>query len=167
MARNSQKKAACARLELAVLHDHNYCTTTSNGEIDLFDQLQTKQLDNVMPLGSEIESWYRDNVVLDHAEVIALEAETRGQSNDALWFCEGKKQITASLAKAISYRREDTPPEKLVSRIVQQWSLFSLATAYGMETEDKARAVYTQLMTTTKPSLQVRKVGLRVCVKHP
>ena len=75
-----------------MLNDHNYCTTTSNGEIDLFDQLQTKQLDNVMPLSSEIESWYRGNVVLDHAEVIALEAETRGQSHDSLWFCERKRE---------------------------------------------------------------------------
>ena len=111
-----------------------------------------------MPLGSEIESWYRVNVVFDHAEVIALEAETRVPSNDALWFCECKKRITASLVKAVACHREDTPPEKLVSRIVQQRSFFSLATAYGMETEDKARAAYTQLMTTTKPLLQVRKV---------
>ena len=45
---------------------------------------------------------------------------------------------------------------------------FSVATAYGQETEDVARQAYLKLMRLTKPALTVRKVGgLCVSVSQP
>ena len=126
----------------------------------------TRPLEQSLQEGSPEMIHYQVYVALSKEKIIALEAETHGQSDDILWFME-RKRITASIVKRVACRFERTSPEKLVESIVYRRSFFSVATAYGQETEDVARQAYIKLMRLTKPALTVRKVGLCVSVSQP
>ena len=84
-----------------------------------------------------------------------------------MWFSESKKRKTASLAKTVACRREDTPPDKLVNQIVKRRSVYSVAMAYGIDNENVARDKYMQIMKTIRPSLSATKLGLCVSISQP
>ena len=145
-----------------VAHDHCYFTTPVSCKFDL----DVPSLSDLVK-ESAAKTYYKEHVELSETALMALEGETRGQAKDALWFSERKKRITASLAKTVACRREDTPPDKLVNQIVKRRSVYSVAMAYGIDNEDVARDKYMQIMKTIRPSLSTTKLGLCVSISQP
>ena len=88
---------------------------------------------------SAVKTYYKEHVELSETALTALKGETRGQAKDSLWFSKRKKRITASVAKTVACRREDTPPDKLVNQIVKRRSVYSVAVAASIDNADVAR----------------------------
>ena len=98
------QKETLARMQVTVKHDHTY-----------FDQptsimsANTRPLEQSLQEGSPEMIHYQVHVALSKEKIIALEAETHGQSDDILWFMERQKRITASIVKRVACLREITP----------------------------------------------------------
>jgi hypothetical protein len=50
-----------------------------------------------------------------------MEIRTRGQHENPLWYKVRKGRITASIFHDVLTRKSNTPPQKLVERIVGNW----------------------------------------------
>ena len=91
------QKETLARMQVTVKHDHTY-----------FDQptsimsANKRSLEQSLQEGSPEIIHYQVHVALSKEKIIALEAETHGQSDDILWFMERQKRITASIVKRVA-----------------------------------------------------------------
>ena len=71
-----------------------------------------------------------------------IERDTRDQRLSPMWHSSRRYRITASNFGTILSRRDDTPPDSLVLRLLQPKSFSTPATQYGIDNEPIAAAQY-------------------------
>ena len=94
---------------------------------------------------------------------LAIETDTRGQRLSTHWFSVRRYRITASMFGAVLSRRNDIPPDILVLRLIQPKKFSTVATRYGIQTEQAAMKEYVAYQHTHgHPSLVVRPSGFMI-----
>ena len=95
-----------------------------------------------------------------------IEARTRGQSDNTLWFDTRKGRITASIFHDVLVRKDSTPPDNLVKRILgnNNENVTTNAIEWGRKHESIARKRYkTYMRLHHKQKLLIRESGLHLC----
>ena len=85
---------------------------------------------------------FMENLQVSAAKAREIERDTREQHNSPLWFSVRRFRLTSSLFGAVLQRREDTPPDNLVLRILQEKQFSSPATEWGRQKESIACQEY-------------------------
>ena len=62
---------------------------------------------------------FKQSLAVSEVRAREIERSTRAQRMSPLWFDMRRYRITASVFGAVFSRRPDTPPDKLVMRIIQ------------------------------------------------
>ena len=112
-------------------------------------------------------SWYETNVCVSEARAVEIQQCTLDQHGSDMWRKERCMRITASIAKCVARRKDSTPPDNLVKRIIDRKSFSTAATAWGVEHEDVARTAYIEKMRESPTSISVSQCGLVISCKEP
>ena len=84
------------------------------------------------------------------------------------WFAVRRYHLTASVFGEVISRRPDTPPDKLVLRILKPTDFTSVAMRYGIDNEELALAKYTEYQKANKhPEFFVTKSGFLINPSWP
>lgn len=115
-------------------------------------------------------------IVLTSDQVERIEKETRGQSDNNLWFIMREGRISASIAHEFKTRTvtllngKSTDPSSLISICLNRNNskLANIpAVKYGKENEEEALQAYTIMQRSKHRNFAVSKCGLFVDAKHP
>ena len=118
-------------------------------------------------LGTTISA-FKESLNVTEFDARYIERDTREQRNSSLWFSVRRYKITASIFGAILSRKESTPPDNLVLRILQPKNFTSPATSYGIEMEHVAvKAYVTYQERHGHPNITVTKCGFHISNTHP
>ena len=100
---------------------------------------------------------------------IAVETETRTQSNCSLWFTYQAGRVTASRMKSVCHTDSSNPSQSLVKAIAypETFKFRSKATSWGCKHEKQAREVYTKRMLKNHHEFSVADSGLSLNPKWP
>ena len=85
---------------------------------------------------------FMESLQISEENTREIERDTREQYNSSLWFSVRCYRVTSSLFGAVLQRREDTPPDSLVLRILQEKHFSSPATKWGRQKESNACKEY-------------------------
>ena len=85
---------------------------------------------------------FKKSLQVSNEEARSIERSTVLQKDSPSWFRVTKYRITASVFGDIMHRRADTPPDKLVLRILEQRWFQSIATQWGLDNESYAVQEY-------------------------
>lgn len=102
----------------------------------------------------------------DQDVIYEIEERTRGQSDNDLWLTSRKARITASVFHDISTRKSNTPPEKLVERILgnsgnNKYNEFVPSLKWGKKMENVAKKHYIAINKLKfKRKIQIQEKGL-------
>ncbi len=112
---------------------------------------------------------YVENLEITAEDVVLVEKSTQGQSVNPNWKKIRHHLVTASNSGEICRRRPDTPPEKLVQRLMYPKHFVTRATVYGLKSEGKARRKYLQKHTEQFgcPLPQISIKGLSISKEYP
>lgn len=111
---------------------------------------------------------FKESLHLTDDQIREIEQSTRDQKLSLRWHSERRFRITASNFGSILHRKESTPPDKLVLRLLQQKSFSTPALKYGIDTEPKAREEYVAYQHIHgHGDLAVSPSGFIVSSSHP
>lgn len=113
-------------------------------------------------------SAFKESLHLNDDQIREVEQATRDQRLSPRWYSERRFRITASNFGTILHRKESTPPDKLVIRLLQQKTFSTPATQYGIANEHIAIAEYVGYQHSHgHTDLAVSPSGFNVCSTHP
>ena len=111
---------------------------------------------------------FKDSLQIPDDKIRKIEIDTREQRYSSLWFSVRRYRLTASLFGEVLRRRDDTPPQSLVLRILQQKQFSSAAIEWGIQNEPIAIQKYIDHQHTHgHPLLMVSPSGFFVSSTHP
>ena len=87
-------------------------------------------------------SAFKESLNVTEYEVRCIEKNTREQRHSSLWHSVRRYRITASIFGVVRSRKDTTPPDNLVLRILQQKHFATAATSYGIAMEPVAVKAY-------------------------
>ncbi|KAG0410354.1 hypothetical protein HPB47_012527 [Ixodes persulcatus] len=98
-----------------------------------------------------------------------IEENTRMQHRLAKWFAFRSGRTTASTARAVCHTSMNLPAPSLLKRICHpdKCVFQSPATTWGIEHEDEAQQLYTQVMGLSHPSFPSVNTELLFCPDQP
>ena len=96
-----------------------------------------------------------------------IEQKTREQRNSHFWFSVRRYRLTASHFGEILRRKADTPPDKLVLRILNPQSFSSDAIEWGIRNESKAIQSYIEYKKSKGLDIVVGPSGFLISETHP
>ena len=143
--------------QLNVMLDHNYTSETVSREVNLKIPDSENQL--------LLKELYTNHVCMDHAAIVALELQTRAQSDSPLWHHERTLRITSSIMKEVCHRKDST--SSFVSKKLAQKPVDVIATRYGKQHEKSAIASYLNYHKARGVMVNVHPCGLYVDVSIP
>lgn len=112
-----------------------------------------------------MDELYANHVCITHADIIALELQTRAQSDSELWHQERVLRITSSIMKEVCHRRDST--SAFVAKKLTQKTIDVSATRYGRQHEKSAISSYVNYQRARGVMVSVQSCGLRVDVSAP
>ena len=106
-----------------------------------------------------------EGMTLPHEMVLAIEENTRKQTDSTLWLALHNGRLTSSRFGEILRRKEDTNPAVLVKSIMgyQKKFVSTPAMKWGRDNEEKARRKYIQEREAVGEKMSVRETGLTLC----
>ena len=97
-----------------------------------------------------------------------VERLTQDQRHSPTWFAVRRYRLTASIFGEIYSRKDDTPPDALVCRILEPKQFSSPATRWGQDQEKNAVAAYKEYhQNSGHAELTVCPVGFYISMSHP
>jgi len=87
---------------------------------------------------------FKHSLEVNHDQARQIERDTREQRMSSAWFAVRRYRLTASVFGEVISRKPDTPPDKLVLRILKPTDFTSVAMRYGIDNEDLALAKYAE-----------------------
>ena len=96
-------------------------------------------------------------------QIHSLEKMTRSQSRSVLWHRHREGHITASVAHDILTMKDQTSPDRMLKKIMNYThsDISSIeAVGFGIQHEEKAKAMYRDYMKTTHECFDVQDSGL-------
>lgn len=124
-----------------------------------------------LPSKSELEDRAKafiSSLHLSPDKIREIERNTTLQSQSSSWFTARKYRLTASVFGEVYRRKENTPPDSLVLRIIEPRHFTSTATDWGKANESVALQQYeTHLKAKGSLELTVCRAGFVVCETHP
>jgi hypothetical protein len=147
-----QSSTAKAKLD----YGPNALAVTSDVSTDQLAELQKEYLQkNILSISAE--------------ERIAIEKQTRDQSDSNLWHTERKKRLTCSMYGAVLKRRPTSKVAPLVKQMLYSSFRGNAYTRYGLSQEAPTVQEYVEYKSKQVPSekIQVRTAGLLISCKHP
>ena len=124
-----------------------------------------------LPCSSSLQNTileFKKSLQVSDEEAHSIERSTVLQKDSPLWFRVRKYRITASVFGDVMHRRADTPPDKLVLRILEQKQFQSPATQWGLDNESRAVEEYQKHQIANGHSeLIVSSSGFIICKSHP
>ena len=75
---------------------------------------------------------FKSSLQVSEDQAQRIEQSTRKQRQSSLWYSVRRYRITSSIFGSILSRRDSTPPDSLVLRIIQPRSFSTAATTYGI-----------------------------------
>ena len=111
---------------------------------------------------------FKECLVVIDEKIREIERDTRDQRNSSLWFSVRLFRLTSSLFGAVLHRKDNTPPDSLVLRILQQKQFSSAATEWGIQNEAKAIMQYIDFQHANGHfNLMVTQSGFLINKKYP
>ena len=113
---------------------------------------------------------YLSNLKLSYAEVQAIEAATRGQTDNDLWLALHNGRLTSSRFGEIIHRRQSTNPRRLVKDIMGyggRMQHMPPQIRWGRENEDAARKCYIANRKACGEDMIVELTGLHLMPEKP
>ncbi|KAH7959070.1 hypothetical protein HPB49_008019 [Dermacentor silvarum] len=98
---------------------------------------------------------------VDESKQAWIEAETRGQASSHEWHEQRKLRLTASNFHAVCTRKDSTPCDALVKRLLHPKSFTTSATEHGKQHESVALQLY-----ATENETVIQPCGLFVDLEH-
>ena len=126
------------KLCISLLFDETYQRTVSE---TISQQPTSHHLPDSAELMKAIEA-FKQSLVVTEERAREIERSTRAQRMSPLWFDMRRYRITASMFGAVLSRKRDTPPEKLVLRLIEPKAFSTEATRYGIDMEPVAVKEY-------------------------
>ena len=113
-------------------------------------------------------SAFKESLKVTEYDIQCIEKNTREQRHSPLWHSARRYRITASLFGAVLSRKEKTPPDNLVLRILQPKNFTSAATSYGIAMEPVAvRAYITYQESNGHSNIAVTPCGFHISSTSP
>ena len=110
---------------------------------------------------------FKSSLRVSEDQARRIEQNTRKQRQSSLWYSVRRYRITSSIFGSILSRRDSTPPDSLVLRIIQPRSFSTVATKYGLEKEAVAVKEYVSHQHSYgHPDLTVSPSGFIVSCTH-
>ena len=110
---------------------------------------------------------FKSSLQVSEDQAGRIEQNTRKQHQSSLWYSVGRYRITSSIFGSILSRRDRTPPDSLVLRIIQLRSFSTAATTYRIEKEAVAVKEYVSHQHSYgHPDFTVSPSGFIVSVTH-
>ena len=85
---------------------------------------------------------FKSSLQVSEDQAQRIEQNTRKQHQSLLWYSVRRYRITSFIFSSILSRRDSTPPDSLVLRIIQPRGFSTAATTYGIEKEAVAVKEY-------------------------
>ncbi|KAH8037706.1 hypothetical protein HPB51_015751 [Rhipicephalus microplus] len=98
---------------------------------------------------------------VDDSKRASIEEETRGQASSPEWHEQRRLRLTASNFYAVCTRKDSTPCDALVKRLLQPKGFTTAATEHGKQHESVALQLY-----ATEKETVVQPCGLFIDLKH-
>ncbi|KAM7307962.1 uncharacterized protein ISCGN_011597 [Ixodes scapularis] len=107
---------------------------------------------------------FASSLKVDQEVADKIEETTRTQHRSAKWFAFRSGRTTASTARAVCHTSMDAPALSLLKKIChpEKCVFRSPATTWGIEHEDEARQLYTEVMGLSHPSFTCVNSGLLI-----
>ena len=101
-------------------------------------------------------------------DIRAIERSTQGQRTSSQWYQARRFRLTSSSFGAVLQRRDNTPPDNLVMRIIQPRKISSAAMEWGIQHESVAVKEYIKYQHKHgHEGLVVTQSGFLVSQSHP
>ena len=88
--------------------------------------------------------YFKQSLEVTQDQARQIERDTRDQRMSSMWFAIRRYRLTASMFGDVILRRPETPPDKLVLRILKPTDFTTPAIRYGIDNEKVAIEQYTQ-----------------------
>ena len=133
------KKVKGEQLCILLLLDPSCCLWENAPTIPM--QLSSHNIPDFVALQATISA-FKESLKVTEYEVCCIERNTREQRHSSLWHSVRRYRITSSIFGAVLCRKDTTPPDSLVLRILQPKNFTSAATSYGIAMEPVAVKAY-------------------------
>ena len=124
-----------------------------------------------LPSKSEVEDRVKafiSSLHLPLEKIREIERNTKLQHQSASWYNARKYRLTASLFGEVYRRKENTPPDSLVLRVIDSRQFTSAATDWGKSNESLALEKYeTHQKSLGRFEMTFCKAGFVICETHP
>ncbi|XP_041379096.1 uncharacterized protein LOC121391584, partial [Gigantopelta aegis] len=120
-------------------------------------------------LQKKCEEFMKDFKPTQH-QIDNLEKMTRSQADSTLWHRHREGRITATVAHDIKTRRETTPTEGLLNRIMKynETDISKMdAVSFGLSNEPKAKMLYCEIMKRNHNQFELKDSGLVIDATCP
>ena len=116
----------------------------------------------------ETISAFKESLWISEETIRKIEQDTQDQRHSSQWFSVQRYHITSSMFGTILRHRDDTPPDSLVVRILQQKQLSSAATTWGVQNEARAVQQYICFQHAHgHDNVMVTPSGFLISKQHP
>lgn len=113
-------------------------------------------------------SAFKDSLKMSERKLREIEQNTRGQRQSYLWYSVRRYRITSSFFGIILRRKIDTPPDRLVTRILYPQSFSSVAVNWGIQNESRAIESYVLFQQGKgRENILVGPCGFLISESHP
>ena len=111
---------------------------------------------------------FKKSLAVTMQQAREIEGKTRTQRHSPEWFSARRYRITASVFGIIYHRKPDTPPDALVTNLLEQRRITSTAIKWGIDHESEALKSYEEYQHKAgHTGLTVCLVGFHVSTSHP
>lgn len=124
-------------LYISLLLDKRYC----HWDVNHSTPTEPSQLPDPVSLKASIGA-FKESPRVTSAVARVIECNIKNQCESTLWFTVRQYWITAAMFGDVLRRRDDTPPDNLVLRILQNKPFSFAATVWGKDMESTARQQY-------------------------
>ena len=150
---------------ISLLLDKRLCVTDTS--IPSSSTTHIPQLPDDATLNRTITEFLK-SLEIDEAEARQIERDTIEQRNSPYWFEVRRFRLTSSVFGTVFRRKPDTPPDKLVLRILRQENFTSQPTEWGIANESVAIEAYKKKQQENgHPDLTVCKAGFVISTMYP
>ncbi|XP_060785079.1 uncharacterized protein LOC132891482 isoform X2 [Neoarius graeffei] len=110
-----------------------------------------------------------ESLKVSDVQISTVEAETRKQSSNKMWFQQRAGRITASVFKAAARTSPANPSRSLIMRICypQNYEFSTAATRWGCSHEETAREKYVKHYSQCHRDFTVQECGLFLSKEYP
>ena len=157
------------QLCVSLLLDPSFCQCNENYEQSA--ESTSSQVTPALPNASELKETiaaFKASLNVMEDVIRKIEQSTRAQRQSLHWFNARRYRLTASLFGLVLQRRDTTPPNKLVLRIIQPRQINAPAIEWGIQQESVAVKEYIKYQNSHEhEELLVAASGFLVSHLHP